>query len=217
MNHSAAPPAPLRAIPSLCSLWSLTKWGFLTRVALETPEGQLRPRELKQAVQWHTVLLFFCPTPLVAHSGPQRDMEGHGQVGACPSFTCHPLVSCPLFSWKIYNPDMAYSFTPTGLPHSGSPTPSTALLGGLEVTSFKSRLGKHCVVVVQLLSRVWLFCDPMDCSSPGSSVHGFLRQEYWHELPFPPSGHLPNPGIELAFPVWQVDSLPLGHLGPPHL
>ena len=54
---------------------------------------------------------------------------------------------------KIYNPDMAYSFTPPGLPHSGSPTPSTALLGGLEVTSFKSRLGKHGVVV-QLLSRV---------------------------------------------------------------
>ena len=23
------------------------------------------------------------------------------------------------------------------------------------------------------------FCDPMDCSPPGSSVHGFSRQEYW--------------------------------------
>ena len=27
------------------------------------------------------------------------------------------------------------------------------------------------VVVVQLLSGVWLFCDPVDCSPPGSSVH----------------------------------------------
>ena len=24
-------------------------------------------------------------------------------------------------------------------------------------------------------SRVWLFCDPMDCSPPGSSVHGILQ------------------------------------------
>ena len=22
-------------------------------------------------------------------------------------------------------------------------------------------------------------CDPMDCSAPGSSFHGFSRQEYW--------------------------------------
>ena len=34
-------------------------------------------------------------------------------------------------------------------------------------------------VVVQLLSRVQLFCDPMDCSPPGSSVHGILGQEDW--------------------------------------
>ena len=25
---------------------------------------------------------------------------------------------------------------------------------------------------------------------------GFLREEYWSELPFPPPGDLPNPGIE---------------------
>ena len=23
-------------------------------------------------------------------------------------------------------------------------------------------------------------CDPMDCSPPGSSVHGFSSQEYWN-------------------------------------
>ena len=26
--------------------------------------------------------------------------------------------------------------------------------------------------------------DPMDCSLPGSSVHGFSRQEYWSGVPF---------------------------------
>jgi len=28
---------------------------------------------------------------------------------------------------------------------------------------------------VKSLSRVWLFCDPMDCSLPGFSVHGILQ------------------------------------------
>ena len=37
---------------------------------------------------------------------------------------------------------------------------------------------------------------------------GFSRQEYWSELPCPPPGDLPNPGIEPRSPVYQVDSLP---------
>ena len=39
-------------------------------------------------------------------------------------------------------------------------------------------------------------CNPMDCSQPGSSVHGFSRQEYWSGLPFPSPGDLPDRGIE---------------------
>ena len=42
-------------------------------------------------------------------------------------------------------------------------------------------------------------CDPMDGSPPGFYVHGFSRQEYWSGLSFPPSGDLPNPGIEHRF------------------
>ena len=33
---------------------------------------------------------------------------------------------------------------------------------------------------------------------PGSSVHGFPRQEYWSGLPCRPPGDLPDPGIELT-------------------
>ena len=47
-------------------------------------------------------------------------------------------------------------------------------------------------------------CDPVDCSLPGSSVHGFSRREYWSGLPCPPPGDLPNPGIKpaaLTFPA----------------
>ena len=40
---------------------------------------------------------------------------------------------------------------------------------------------------------------------------GFPRQEYWSRLPFPPPGHLLNPGLL----HWQVDYLPVRHLGSP--
>ena len=47
----------------------------------------------------------------------------------------------------------------------------------------------------------------MDCSPPGSSVHGFSRQEYWSGFPFPSPGDLPVPGIKPGSSVLQVDSL----------
>ena len=48
-------------------------------------------------------------------------------------------------------------------------------------------------------------CDPMDCSSLGSSAHGIFQARILSGLPFPPLGDLPNPGIKptsLIFPVW---------------
>ena len=50
--------------------------------------------------------------------------------------------------------------------------------------------------------------DPMDCSLPGSSVHGILQQEYWSGLPFPSPGDLPDPGIIPRSPSLQADCLP---------
>ena len=50
-------------------------------------------------------------------------------------------------------------------------------------------------------------CDPMDCSPPGSSVRGILRQEYWSGLPFPSPGNLPDPGIEPRSPALQAGAL----------
>ena len=38
--------------------------------------------------------------------------------------------------------------------------------------------------------------DPIDCRPPGSSVHGFPKQEYWSELSFPFQWDLLDPGIE---------------------
>ena len=60
-------------------------------------------------------------------------------------------------------------------------------------------------------------CSVMsDSSIPWTVAHqaplhtGFCRQEYWSELPFPPPGDLPDPGIETVSavsPALQVDSL----------
>ena len=55
----------------------------------------------------------------------------------------------------------------------------------------------------------------MDYSSPGSSVHGILQQEYWNGLPFPSPGGVPNPETEPGSSALQADSLPLSHLGSP--
>ena len=58
-------------------------------------------------------------------------------------------------------------------------------------------------------------CDPMDCSPPGSSVHGILqtRMLEWVAISFPRG--LPNPGIEPRSPELQADSLPTEPPGKP--
>ena len=69
----------------------------------------------------------------------------------------------------------------------------------------------QCLKVVQLLSRVWFLCNPVDCSLPGFSV-GFPRQEYWSGLTFLSPGGLPDPGINLHVLHQQEDSFSLSHL-----
>ena len=58
-------------------------------------------------------------------------------------------------------------------------------------------------------------CDPMDCSLPGSSVHGIFQARVlkWVAISF--SRDLPNPGIEPGSPALQVDALPSEPPGKP--
>ena len=90
-----------------------------------------------------------------------------------------------------------------------------------------------CVCVCVCAQSCPALCDPMDCSPPGSSVHGILqgcvcvfalshvrlfvtlwtavhqaplsmgfsRQQHWSQLPCPPPGHLPDPGMESVSPA----------------
>ena len=64
-------------------------------------------------------------------------------------------------------------------------------------------------------------CNPMDYSHPGSSVHRISQARIleWVAISF--LGDPRDPGIKPRFPAWQmslawqVDCLPLSHLGSP--
>ena len=65
---------------------------------------------------------------------------------------------------------------------------------------------------VDMCIHYWLtVCDAMDCSPPGSSVHGILLAKHWNGVP----EDLPNPGFEPRPPALQVDFLPTEPLGNP--
>jgi len=53
----------------------------------------------------------------------------------------------------------------------------------------------------------------MDCSPPGSSVHGTFPATILEWVPFSPPGYLHHPGIKLKSPALQADSLPLSYQG----
>ena len=66
-----------------------------------------------------------------------------------------------------------------------------------------------------LLSRVQLFATPWTVARQAPLSMEFARPEYWSGLPFPSPGNLPDSGIELVSPAWQVGSLPLSRQGSP--
>ena len=61
-----------------------------------------------------------------------------------------------------------------------------------------------CVLSCSVVSDL---CDPMDCSPPGSSVHGIFQARILEWLPFASLGDLPDPGMEPVSPAVQMDSL----------
>ena len=47
-------------------------------------------------------------------------------------------------------------------------------------------------------------CNPMDCSPPGSSIHGILQARIKEWVAFPTPGYLPNPGIKPVSPALEI-------------
>ena len=50
-------------------------------------------------------------------------------------------------------------------------------------------------------------CNPMDCSLPGSSVHGILKARILERVTMPSSKDPTNPGIKPRSPALQADCL----------
>ena len=61
---------------------------------------------------------------------------------------------------------------------------------------------EYCLLV-RSLSHVWLFCNPMDCSPPGSYVHGVFQVRILGCVATSSTGDLPHPGIEPGFSALQ--------------
>ena len=63
-----------------------------------------------------------------------------------------------------------------------------------------SNVTTHAAVV--LVAKLCpTLCDPMNCTSPGSSVPGVSQARYWSGLLFPSPRDLPDPGIGPMSPV----------------
>ena len=58
-------------------------------------------------------------------------------------------------------------------------------------------------------------CNPMDYTSPGSSVHGISQARTLEWVAIPPPGGLPDPWMEPVTAALQADSLPLSLHGSP--
>ena len=75
----------------------------------------------------------------------------------------------------------------------------------------------HVCCVLRLVAQPCpTLCDLMDCSPPGSSVHGGSSgKNYGNGLPCSPPGNLPILGIEPRSPTLQGGSLPSEPSGKP--
>ena len=73
--------------------------------------------------------------------------------------------------------------------------------------------GKVKVSVSHLYTTLY---NLLDCSLPGSSVHGILQAGYQSELPFPPPGDLSDPGSSLGLLHCRQILYHLSHRGSPN-
>ena len=93
--------------------------------------------------------------------------------------------------------------------------------GLIWVESSISKLSQMCTLVVcvcvySVTQSCWTLCDLMDCSPPGSSLHGIFQAKMLKQVATFYPRVLPDMRIEtasLASLHWWVDSLPLHHLG----
>ena len=88
------------------------------------------------------------------------------------------------------------------------------LLATLPQSLWPTASRSHFLFLITVMSDS--FATPWTVAHQAPLSMGLPKQEYWSGLPFTPPGFFPTQGSNLCplcFLLWQVDSLPLSHLG----
>ena len=94
----------------------------------------------------------------------------------------------------------------TRLKQLSSSSKDLLLIGFMAYGMKKVKKSMH--TCAQLLSHVHLFVTPWTATQHTPLSMGFLKQEYWNQLPFPSTGDLLTQGLNPHLLHWQADSLP---------
>ena len=83
-----------------------------------------------------------------------------------------------------------------------------------EATIWKDEIEAHALLLLSVAKTCPGFCDPVDCSLPGSSIRGIsqTRIQEWVDIFFS-WGIFPTQVANPQSPAFQADSLLLNHLG----
>ena len=84
-------------------------------------------------------------------------------------------------------------------------SPQLLQLCSCQLWSVNLHILMYCVLVAQSCLTL---CDPMDCSLPGTSVHGILQARILEWVSFPFCRDFHDPGLKPMSPALQADSLP---------
>ena len=85
------------------------------------------------------------------------------------------------------------------------------LASSLSVENHHTDIFHLPILVLSCSSRVQLFVTLWTVAHQAPLFMGFSREEYWSQLPCPPSGDLSTPGIKPVAPALQAISLPLSY------
>ena len=147
-------------------------------------------------------------------SSPARDWTHAPCVGRAESYPLdHQESRCCIACAGCHHEERGSRDDQAKFPLSGVPDPTP--IASAPVTLSQPRmcdlcfwqnemfnhLGMFRLVCVQSLSFVRLFVPLWTVARQSPLTVGFSRQEYWSELPFPPPGNRPNPGIEPPAPA----------------
>ena len=112
---------------------------------------------------------------------------------------------------RAFNQHALWPLAPTSVQSEVSASPALtrdpASYGMVNIIISLAKCHPCACMHAKLLQLCPPLFDPMDCSLPGSSLHGILQARILEWVLCPPPGDLPDPGNQPGSPL-QADSLP---------